>query len=160
MKIALLDIFFLAILAFFVIRVTVRGFVAEFFSKAAVIGGGLAAVLFYKPLTPIVVRMLGPKSFAGLIAFLLIFLLTYLVVKIVQAIVGSALRIETLSNLDKALGFFLGIIEGFIIIMIMLIILTMQPFFDVQTLLQESICFNLLFPLIIHSQSLLHISMR
>ena len=46
MQIVFADLVFFAVLIFFVIKVTVRGFIAEFFSKAAVIVGALIAVVF------------------------------------------------------------------------------------------------------------------
>ena len=46
MFIGFADLVFFAVLIFFIIKVTVRGFIAEFFSKAAVIVGALIAVVF------------------------------------------------------------------------------------------------------------------
>ena len=78
MQICIPDIIFSAILIFFVIKVSIKGFIAEFFSKAAVIVGGLVAVLFYKMLTPVITNLLGPQVISPVIAFLILFSLNLL----------------------------------------------------------------------------------
>ena len=110
MRIGSADIVFLIILSFFVIKVTVTGFIDEFFSKAAVIVGGLIAFLFYKLLTPVITELLGGKSLSAVIAFLILFLSTYLIIKLVQVFLGSLFSSESLKNLDRSLGFCLGLV--------------------------------------------------
>ncbi len=138
MKFAVIDIVFALIIFFFAIRVTIRGFVSEFFSKAAVVLGALCAVLLYKKLAPYIERMLGENVFSDIISFLAIFIAVYAVVKIVQQLVGSAFKGETMTGLDKALGFFFGILEGLLICSVILIILRAQPFFDPEKIISGS----------------------
>ncbi len=149
MNIGIADFIFLALLLFFVIRTTVCGFIAEFFSKAAVIVGALVAVLFYKLFTPVISRLVGEQAFAPAIAFLILFLATYLVIKLVQLFLGSLFENDSLQSLDRALGFFLGIIEGLLIIIVILIVLNLQPVFDTTAFLSESFFANFLSPFII-----------
>ncbi len=136
------------ILLFFIIKVTRSGFIAEFFSKAAVILGCIGAVLFYKALSPHVQRIIGIDSFPGLVSFLLIFLVLYILVKMVQRIVGNAFEGESMKNLDLALGFFLGIIEGLLAIVLVIIILELQPWFDTASWTSNSIWYRLFHPVV------------
>ena len=146
MFIGFADLVFFAVLIFFIIKVTVRGFIAEFFSKAAVIVGALIAVVFYKLLTPIIARMLGPKALSPIIAFLILFLSSYLVIKLIEVLLGSLFSSDSLKSLDRALGFFLGLIEGLLIIAILLMIITIQPFVQPAAVLDDSIFAKLLSP--------------
>ncbi len=146
MFIGFADLVFFAVLIFFIIKVTVRGFIAEFFSKAAVIVGALIAVVFYKLLTPLITQLLGPKALSPIIAFLILFLSSYLVIKLVEVLLGSLFSSKSLKSLDRALGFFLGLIEGLLIIAILLMIITIQPFAEPGIVLDDSIFAKLLSP--------------
>ncbi len=146
MFIGFADLVFFAVLIFFIIKVTVRGFIAEFFSKAAVIVGALIAVVFYKLLTPFITQLLGPKALSPIIAFLILFLSSYLVIKLVEVLLGSLFSSKSLKSLDRALGFFLGLIEGLLIIAILLMIITIQPFVQPAAVLDDSIFAKLLSP--------------
>ena len=103
-----LDFVFIAIILLITVLVTVRGFIAEFFSKAAVIIGAAGAILFFGKLSPFVAKLVSGKTFPDVIAFLLLFLVLYLFVKVIQRLAGSVFETETMTNLDRALGFFFG----------------------------------------------------
>ncbi len=143
-----IDIIFLIILVISIIRVTVKGFIDEFFSKAAVIVGAIVAVLFYKLLSPAIASLLNDSFLSPVVSFLILFLATYLVIKLLQVLIGSLFENESLRNLDKALGSFLGLIEGILIIIIILMILNLQPFFDTNELLGNSIFAEILSPFV------------
>lgn len=149
--IKILDLIFLIILLFFIIKTSIRGFIAEFFSKAAVIAGGFAAVLFYKPFT-VIIRPFFKEDDALLpvISFLILFLSIYLIIKLLEIMLGSLFSGESLKNLDRALGFFLGLMEGFTVIVCILIILKVQPFFPAEKILAESKIAYILEPLMLN----------
>ena len=149
MRIGSADIVFLIILSFFVIKVTVTGFIDEFFSKAAVIVGGLIAFLFYKLLTPVITDLLGGKSLSAVIAFLILFLSVYLIIKLVQVFLGSLFSSESLKNLDRSLGFCLGLVEGLIVIGVILMLINIQTFISFDKILSESIFAKILSPFIL-----------
>jgi len=132
------DIVLLILMLFMIIRSSIKGFVAEFFSKAAVILAIMAAILFYRPLSPYVVRISGADSLTQIISFLLLFLVVYLVVKLIQQVVGKAFEGESMTNLDRALGFFLGIAEGFLLILFLLFIIKSQHFIDLSFITRDS----------------------
>ncbi len=126
------DFAMIALFAVVVVKVTLSGFIAEFFSKAAVILGAVIAVVFYRKFAPFVMQYVGGGGYAYAVAFLLLFLASYAVVKIAQKIVGAATQNETVDNLDHALGFFLGAAEGVLCVVVILIALRSVPFFDLS----------------------------
>lgn len=148
MTISAFDAILFFVLVFFVIKVTRSGFITEFFSKAAVILALIGAVLFYKTLSPHVQRVIGVDSFPGLVSFLSIFLVLYILVKMIQRIIGNAFEGESMKNLDLALGFFLGIVEGLLAIILVIIVLELQPWFDTASFTSTSLWYRLFQPLI------------
>lgn len=146
MIITTFDVILLLVILIFIIKVTLTGFIVEFFSKAAVVLGGIAAVLFYRILTPYVERIIGSHAVPNLVSFLLIFLLVYLIVKILQRIVGNAFQGESMQNLDRALGFFLGIAEGLLVVALIITVLTVQPWFDISKIIDGSFFYRIFKP--------------
>ncbi len=160
MTITAFDTVMLVIMLIFIVKVTRAGFVAEFFSKAAVILGGIGAVLFYKTLSPHVEKIIGVESSPGLVSFLLIFLVLYLTVKTIQQIVGSAFESESMKNLDQALGFFLGIVEGLLVIILIIVMLEIQPWFDSSGMTRGSVFYHFFKPLVFTSSAIIPVLIR
>lgn len=147
MSITPFDVAMFAIIVVSIVRVSITGFIAEFFSKAAVILGLIAAILFYRSASVYLQTLVGGDSlFSSVVAFLIIFLLVYLIVKILQHIAGNLFQGESLSNLDRAMGFFLGIAEGLILVVLLIIVLHMQSWFDESALVEGSLFVSLLTP--------------
>lgn len=132
------DIVLLIIIALLAVRCAVMGLVAELFSKAAVICGCIAALLFFRKVAPAVSQITGQASLSGIIAFLLVFLVVYFIIKIVQGIVSDIFFWLSLQSLDRALGLFLGAGEGLLVAAVVVVFLVQQPFFDASSLLAES----------------------
>lgn len=147
--VAFLLIFILAI------RGLIVGFVAEFFSKAAVLLGVLGSFLLYRDLTPYVVKIVGSNAFPSAIAFLALFLVIYLVVKLIQKLAASALEEQTMSGLDRALGFFLGAVEGATAVFILLIMIHAFPRLAPDNILAGSVVDRLATPLIERGPSII-----
>lgn len=133
-----LDIVLLVLLVLIVVRASIIGFVSEFFSKAAVIIGILCSVMFFRKLSPLIERVTGADSLTDVISFLLIFLVVYLAIKITQQLVGKAFEGKSMTNLDRAMGFFLGIGEGVLLIMFAFFLMREQPWFDLSPLTKDS----------------------
>ncbi len=151
MTLSPIDLALFILIVFMALRVTLSGFIAEFFSKAAVIAGVILAVLFHRPLADLLAPLTGEEVLTGVVAFLVIFLLVYLCFKIAQGIVGSAFEGESLSNLDRALGFFLGLGEGLFLAMALIAALRLQYWFDASPLLDRSVFARLFDPLLVRS---------
>lgn len=157
MSINVLDTILLIISIIVIIKVTVRGFVDEFFSMAAFLLAIAAAFWFYRPLSlHTKVSGLSPMAMK-LIAFFMIFIVVFIAVKLLQMLVSAVFNNEILNSLDHALGFFLGIFEAYIVLIILVAILQLQPFFNVDELIARSIVVRILVPLPVDSDNVLQI---
>lgn len=157
MSINILDTILLIISIIVIIKVTVRGFVDEFFSMAAFLLAIAAAFWFYRPLSlHTKVSGLSPMAMK-LIAFFMIFIVVFIAVKLLQMLVSAVFNNEILNSLDHALGFFLGIFEAYIVLIILVAILQLQPFFNVDELIARSIVVRILAPLPVDSDNVLQI---
>lgn len=144
MTFTFIDIVFFIIIFAFAISGAVKGFVAELFGKAAVILGLIIAVIFYSRLYPFVLRWIPIDFFAQAAAFILLFIVTYLLVKIFQYFIGNFFQSEIMSGLNRALGFFLGAVEGLLIVAVILIIMYAQPWLDTEGIFTGSFFTRLL----------------
>lgn len=133
-----LDIIFMVVSAFVIIRATIRGFLDQVFSTVSLVGSFIIAILFYKDAAIFLLQFFDLKNFQPIIAFLILFLVTYLIVKIIQLFVSGILESATISSFDKALGFFLGVVKAFVIIFIVIFIFEKLPINAFDNLLRES----------------------
>ena len=128
------------------IRGAVRGFVAEFLGMAAIILGVIVAVLFFGSVSVWLEMLIGKSMWNQIIAFLLLFVAAYLVVKLTEGIFHGAIEKLSLQRLDKVLGFLLGGVEGLLVVFVVLFVLRIQPFFDLDSLLTESFFARVVLP--------------
>jgi membrane protein required for colicin V production len=119
MKLAVCDLILLGLILLAVIRCVARGFITEVFSFVAVAGGLLLAFLFDRPLGIFLARFFGDARWTPIAAFLIIFILVYLVTKIFENTLTVILGKLHLDKLDRALGLFLGLGEGIILVLIL-----------------------------------------
>lgn len=138
MPLAPLDIIFVVIVGISSIRTALRGFVAEVMSFAAVVGGIAAAVLFSGRLAAYIGAHYGVSVWNTVIAFLAIFIACYLLIKIFERGIYRIVDSIHLERLDRALGFFLGIAEGILVVVVIVLILEIQPFINLDATLHSS----------------------
>lgn len=138
MNVAAFDIVSLIILLILAIRVTFRGFIAEIMSMASVLVGIIIAVIFTHPISILLQDYIGESFWNTVIAFLGLFLISYLIIKIFENSLNSLIEKVQLEKLDQSLGFFLGLLEGFLFVVILVFILRAQPLFEVDKLLENS----------------------
>lgn len=138
MNIVAFDIVSLIILLILAIRVTFRGFVAEIMSMASVLVGIIIAVIFTHPVSLLLQGYIGESFWNTVIAFLGLFLISYLIIKLFESSLNSLIEKVQLEKLDQSLGFFLGLIEGFLFVVILVFILRVQPFFEIDKFLENS----------------------
>jgi membrane protein required for colicin V production len=148
MEVGALDIVFAVIMLVAVIRCVYRGFITEIHSVAALIAGVVVAILLAKPVARLLEEHIGIANWTTVVAFLAVFLTVYIVVKISEGLIHRIFEKLQLDRLDRALGFFLGIIEGILIIGVIVFALEIQPFFDVTELLEESYIAGLMYRLL------------
>jgi len=146
MKVSPFDAVLLCIALLIVIRVTFKGFIAEFFSVAAFLIAVFAAFRFYPSLT-VHGGAFGLSPVAACIAaFFIIFIAVFLAVKCIQCCAEAIFNNEILGSLDHALGFFLGVFEACIVLCIIIELLSIQPFFDPEHLFESSAVIPLFTP--------------
>ncbi|MBR2362040.1 MAG: CvpA family protein [Spirochaetaceae bacterium] len=138
MTFAIIDIVFLIIILVMAIKGAVNGFIAEVFGKAAFLVGLLVGVLFYNDLAVVLVQWISVVFLAQVVSFLLLFILTFLLIKVIQHVLGGIFKGDILGSLNRALGFFLGLAEGVLIVAMILLVLHVQPWIQVDSLLAGS----------------------
>lgn len=146
MELAGIDFVFAIIVVILAIRAAVRGFVKELLGTAALILGIVAAVLFSGFASGYIDQLIGPSVWTQVIAFLGIFLVVYLVVKIFEGALNRLIERIHLNQLDHALGLFVGIVEGIVVVFVLLLLIQIQPFFDPESLMAGSIFARVLLP--------------
>jgi len=138
MNIAAFDIVSLIILFILAIRATFRGFLTEIMSMASIIVGIIIAVVFTRPVSLLLQDYIGNSFWNMIIAFLGLFLISYLIIKIFESSLNTLIEKIQLEKLDQSLGFFLGLVEGFLLIVILVFLMQAQQFISVSHLLENS----------------------
>ncbi len=144
MQLPIIDLFFILVIALCALSCLIKGFVDSVFNKASPILALLAGVLFYKFLLPLIEPYIKVKILAAVLSFLLIFVFVFILAKIIQMILGNIFEGRILGSLDRTLGFMFGLVEGFALVALILIIMVTQPWFDVSKALEGSLFFSLL----------------
>lgn len=144
MSLAIIDVVFILIILALAINGAIKGFIAELLGKAAFWVGLLVGILFYDVLALTLIQWIPVVFFAQILSFLLLFIITFIIIKIVQHLLSGLFKGDILGSLNKALGFFLGIAEGFLIVAVVLFILHAQPWIETDSLLKGSF-FNQIF---------------
>jgi membrane protein required for colicin V production len=145
----IVDIVFIVLLFLLMIRSTLRGFVTEFLSLAAVACGLAAAIMLYRAgATFLRERYLDMKYLPEIIAFVVLFFIPFAFVKIIQYVLTDIVDRINLHAVDRFLGFVLGFAEGIVVISLILVLFTVQPVFDVEPLLKGSFFSELFLPVI------------
>jgi membrane protein required for colicin V production len=149
MPVAAVDIVFAVLVLILVVRCTLRGFIEEVMSMAALVSGVLGAIFFYKNGAVFVEeRFLIAGLPAKLLAFAGIFFILFAAVKVLEYILRDIIRRIHLGGLDRFLGFLFGLLEGALLVTLALFFLLSQPLFDAAPLLEDSLFARFLLPLI------------
>lgn len=139
-SLVIIDYIFLLIILVMAVTATVKGFLGEVFSKAAIFLGIILALIFYGKMMPFMAKYISVPFVQALLSFVAIFIGVYLIIRLIQLILKKILLSGSImKGLDKSLGFFLGIIEGFIVVFLVLFVLNMLPWENVRALSNGSI---------------------
>jgi membrane protein required for colicin V production len=74
------------------------------------------------------------------------------VVKLFETALDRLVEHIHLESLDRALGFFLGVCEGVLVVFVLILLLQLQPLFDAKPVLAESVIARALYPLLPYAQ--------
>jgi membrane protein required for colicin V production len=124
--------------------------VEEFFSWAALVLGLLGAVFFYANGAAFIREraMENLMYVPEILAFLVIFLLIGLVVRMLERLLLGVIMATNLGGANRVLGAVFGLIEGFALVALLLFVISIQPLFDPQSVIGNSIFAEILLPLI------------
>jgi len=153
----MLDIVFIVIILIASIRCIIRGFVTEIMSIASMVLSIGCAILFSGIVAKYVERYLGLTNWSQVISFLFVFILVYLLVKIFEGTINKFLEKLKLEKLDRALGLFLGIGEGAVIVIILILLIYFQPFFPSDNFLNGSVIAGIVLKYLPYATELFHI---
>ena len=151
MSFTLLDVIFFVIILTIALIAMARGFIKAIFSKLCWIFGLIFAFLFYKKLAVQMVSLVHNQTLSYILCFFLIFVVVFLIIKIIQVLLERIFGGEIMKGLDRALGFFFGLVEGILFIFVISFILLNQPWFDFSKLFEGSLIIRLLTPLLDYS---------
>lgn len=142
------DVFFIVVIMILALIAAAKGFVKEFFGKAAIVLGIACSVFFYGRLSPYVGQYVKNAVFSQIVSFLLIFIVVYLIVKIIQHLVAKIFSSEIMGGLDHSLGFLWGIAEGLTLVALLIVLMCGQPWIDFSRLLKNSFFYKMLATLV------------
>ena len=116
MTFGLIDITLLIMVVISVLFALYRGLVRELLGIASWLLAGFAALYSYKPLQPLMNKMIENEVTAGMVGSLIVALIVLIVMTLINAWVAKRLRQSALSGLDRTLGFAFGVaIEGCVV---------------------------------------------
>ncbi|MDX9959461.1 MAG: CvpA family protein [Spirochaetia bacterium] len=143
-----LDYILLVIIAIAALRCWFRGIIGEVLSAAALVGGLLAGILFYRPLAAWLTTLVDLGKLSLVAGFLLGFIIVFIAFKVLERSMRGILEGFNLDIIDKLLGFGFGAFEGLLISAVILLLLKYQPVIDVNELLEGSLVARTLLPII------------
>ena len=121
---SVLDIFFVIVLVFFLLRGLYRGLFLEVASIVGLVAGFLAANRFYMDVYPLVQQIINSQDWAQIVSYAGIFLLVLVAVLVLASFLRSLLRMVMLGWLDTLGGGFLGLLKAGLICSLALLLLT------------------------------------
>ena len=148
--IPVIDMIFLIIIALMAMHGYVKGFIAEFFSWAALVLAIWGAVLLH-PAGAAFIRqrtMQNVRVVPEVLAFIIIFILIMLLLKMLEHVIKDVVMGAKLGGANKVLGLIFGLIEGLTLTALIIFILAIQPLFNASSIISGSIFADILLPLI------------
>jgi membrane protein required for colicin V production len=119
-----LDITIIIILGASAIYSIIKGFIRDAFSLLAVILGIVAALLFYPTGAKMLDGLITSPQIANIVSFAVIFLAVSIIVSIVGMLISKMIKTADLSFYDRVAGGVFGLIKGYILVAVLVIILT------------------------------------
>lgn len=118
MTFGLIDITLLIMVVISVLFALYRGLVRELLGIASWLLAGFAALYSYKPLQPLMNKMIENEVTAGMVGSLIVALIVLIVMTLINAWVAKRLRQSALSGLDRTLGFAFGVARAGLLVAI------------------------------------------
>ncbi|WP_461255187.1 CvpA family protein [Treponema sp. R80B11-R83G3] len=159
MNFSAIDFVFIGLIALFMIRCFLKGFVSELLSMAAIVLGLLAALFFHKNGGVFLRNQFWPELnvIPEIAAFVILFVIVFLVIKIIEKMLVNIIDNVSLSGADRFLGLIFGLAEGIVLVSLILFLLKIQPLFDSSSLLENSFFARLILPLIAGKEKIISV---
>jgi membrane protein required for colicin V production len=145
-----IDIIFIILIAIITIRCALRGFIVELMTMASFVLGIGAGFFFHKP-AGIFIRekyMPGVKIIPEILGFIVLFLIVFLAVKLLEYILKDIADRINLGGMDRFLGILFGLVEGVVLVSLVLFVFSVQPVFNPEPILKNSLFAGFLLPYI------------
>jgi membrane protein required for colicin V production len=148
MSIVPFDIACAILILLIAVRAALRGFVEEVAGTASIILGALLAGLFFDEGAAFIRQrgIITVKIIPEVIAFAVIFIAVFVMIRLIEGILKDIVQRISLSPVDHLVGFFFGVAEALVLIVLVLIIINIQPLFDKNIVLDGSFFARLLLP--------------
>lgn len=118
----------------------IKGFIEEISTKFGYIIGLVSALMFTHLLSPVFENNLGfPRWFAAFVSYFVFFIAGYLLIKLLGTILNNIVDTANLTAVDRLIGFFLGLVEAFLLIAMVEYILSFQNLFNLEHVFSESL---------------------
>lgn len=144
MTFSLVDIFFIILIFLCAVICCAKGFIKVVFGQSALVLGIWVAVLFYKKIFPYMDKLIHHQYLSIILSFILLFLIVYLFVMIIRQCIGNVFEGEIFGGLDKTLGLIFGLIEGLAIVAVIFVVLAVQPWFDLSSIMNNSFFYRII----------------
>ena len=99
---------------------------------------GVAAAVPVSNARCLPIPYLGTTALTRVAAFLIIFIAVTIIAKIIERILKNILENLNLGGLDRILGLVFGLVEGILVVSVVVFLVRVQPFFDLQDFLASS----------------------
>jgi len=119
-----LDIIFVVIVGFFLIRGLFRGLVTELGAIIGVVGGFLLANRYYTEAMPYVNKVITDESWVGIVSYAGVFLGVILLTSLLAAVIHTIIGSTPAAWLDHLAGLLLGGLKGVLICCVLLACIT------------------------------------
>ncbi len=118
----------------------IKGLIDELSSKFGYIIGFILALMFTYLLAPVFIEKLGfPDWFSAFTSYFLIFVVGYLMIRGLGGVLSNIAETAHLAVVDHLLGFFLGLLEAFVLIAAFEYIMGFQNLFNLQSVFEDSL---------------------
>lgn len=148
MTLPIIDFIFIVLIFVIAVAAVINGFINELFGKVVPVLAIWITFMCFGRFVPLLEKSVKMHVLAVAVTFLIVFVIVFILLKIIQTILKSVFNVPVLKSLDRFLGFVLGLLEGLTLVSIVLLVLYVQPWFNVDNLLNGSIFAKYLSPII------------
>jgi membrane protein required for colicin V production len=145
-----IDYIFIFLILLMIVHGYIKGFIEELFSWAALILAIWAAVLL-NPAAAAFIRqkvMQNVRVVPEILGFAAVFILVMIVIKFLEKILKDVIAGANLGTVNKILGAVFGLIEGFAFVVLVIFVISVQPFFNPSKILGNSVFAQIMLPFI------------